>query len=278
MFWPALLVGVLFAQEVTIPSQAFQPISVSVVRFKDLGSQGVILSEDQFTHLLFEKVDTTRFHLVFVPDTQSVPPHARVVVSGTYRLTSGRVTCQCLLHDQVTRQQHTISLREVSFAEAQQAILDTLNLYSLSVIVTSDPPGGTVTVNGIPVGTTPIEILNLPADTYTIVVQRQNARKETTIVLTRFQHLSLKLKPMPASAPISQTAVANLPGAKVFLDKNMVCEVWIDGKKVGYTTDSPFKVTPGKHVVRCVHPFYGTKEWTIEAKPNQEIHLRYFEE
>ncbi len=278
MLWPILLGGILMAEEAAIPVRAFQPIPVGVVQLKDLGSQGIVLPEEQFTHLLFEKIDTTRFRLIFVPNTQALPKDVRLVISGTYRLINGKITCQCTLTDRVMNQQKRLTMQNAQFPEVQQALLDTLQQYSLSLIVTSDPPGGTVTVNGIPAGTTPVEIQNLPADTYRIQVELQNARKETTVVLTQFQILNLKLEKTAPPPPTQQTAQQQkAPKAKLYTSKDLVCEVWIDGKKVGNTTQSPFEITPGKHTVRCVHPFYGTKEWVIEVKPGEEIHLNFEE-
>ncbi len=272
MFWPIFLSSILMAQEATIPTLTFQPIPVGVVQFKDLGSQGIVLPEKQFTQLLFEKIDTTRFHLVFVPD------NVRLAISGAYRLINGKITCQCTLTDRVMKQQKMLFVENARFPKVQQALMDTLQHYSLNLIVTSDPPGGSVSVNGVPAGTTPVEIQNLPADTYRIQVKLQDAQKETTIVLTQMQMLNLKLEKV-ASPPTQQTVQEKeIPKAKLFTSQGLVFEVWIDGKKVGNTTQSPFEITAGKHTVRCVHPFYGTKEWVIEAKPGEEIHLKCFEE
>ncbi len=278
MSWPLVLVSVLLAQESTIPTLVLKPIKVGVVEFQDLGSQGIVLPEAQFTRLLFEKVDTVRFRITYAPNPEDLPQDIRLRIQGSYRLAGGRITCTCTLTDIISHEEKRINLQDVTFAEAQQTLLDSLNAFSLGVVITSDPPGGKVTVEGLPAGTTPIEIQNLPPGTYTIVVEQQNAIKETTITLQRFQLLSLKLRPKETAVSSPAPNEQNLPPAKLYTNKSMVCEVWIDGKKVGYTNEGPFEISPGKHTIRCVHPFYGTKEWVIDAKPNEEIHLKYFEE
>ncbi len=280
MFWPLAVAAILLAQESTIPTLVLKPIRVGVVKFQDLGSQGIVLPEDQFSRLLFEKVDTTRFQITYAASPEALPQDIHLRVQGSYRLVGGRVSCTCTFTDVASGKETRVSLQDATFAEAQQAILDTLSAYSLSVIVTSDPPGGRVTVEGLPVGTTPVEIQNLPPGTYSIAVETQNARKETTLTLNRFVLLNLKLQPVASPPPSAEPTPPpeELPPAKLYTNKSLVCEVWIDGKKVGYTNEGPFEISPGKHTVRCVHPFYGTKEWVIEAKPNEEIHLKYFEE
>ncbi len=276
MLWPTLVAGFLLAQEATIPALVLKPIPVGVVYFQDQGSQGVVLPEEQVTQMLLEKVDTTRFRIFYAPSPDQLPQNLRIRITGQYRLSGGKLNGTFTFLDIPSGQEKRFNLTEIPFADAQQALAESLSTYSLSLVVSSDPPGGQVFVDGVPAGTTPVEIQNLAPGTYTIAVQLQNARKETTITLHKFMLLALKL-PEEAAAPPPQ-ASESLPPAKLYTDKSLVCEVWIDGKKVGYTNEGPFDLSPGKHIVRCVHPFYGAKEWVIEAKPNEEIHLRYFEE
>ena len=115
---------------------------------------------------------------------------------------------------------------------------ETLALDSGTVDCTTDPPGATVTVNGVERGTTPTTLAHIPKGLAAITVKLAGYRDETRELRLSpgdRQTLALTLKPLPARL----TVVSTPEQARVFLDNDY------QGK-----TPVTVSATPGSHELR----------------------------
>ena len=113
------------------------------------------------------------------------------------------------------------------------------------MIVTNEPEGATVIVDGQKAGATPIE-LQLPLSVHELVIEREGFYpEEATASLTADapnQTLSLALRPEPPK-PAFVRIRSEPPRA----------QVEIDGNVFGATPTDPLRVSAGNRTVRIVH-------------------------
>ena len=116
---------------------------------------------------------------------------------------------------------------------------ENLALDSGTVELTTDPPGASVTVNGVERGVTPATLSNIPKGLATIAVKLAGYRDETRelrVTPGDRQTLSLTLKAMPARLNV----VSSPEQARVFLDNDYQ----------GKTPVTISSVAPGTHELR----------------------------
>ena len=132
-----------------------------------------------------------------------------------------------------------------------------------SLIITSEPEGATVIVDGEEAGATPIE-LQLPFSVHELVIEREGFYpEELTASLTADapnQTLSLALRPEPPE-PAFVRIRSEPPGA----------QVEIDGNFVGPTPTDPLRVSAGNRTVRIVHEGFLPWEDTIRARSGRTV-------
>ena len=131
------------------------------------------------------------------------------------------------------------------------------------MIVTSEPEGATVIVDGQKAGATPIE-LQLPLSVHELVIEREGFYpEEATASLTADapnQTLSLALRPEPPK-PAFVRIRSEPPGA----------QVEIDGNVFGATPTDPLRVSAGNRTVRIVHEGFLPWEDTIRARSGRTV-------
>jgi WD40 repeat protein len=107
--------------------------------------------------------------------------------------------------------------------------------------VTTDPPGATVLLDGLEVGTSPVEIKDVSCGSHVIKTSKSGyAEREKEILLEYGDELSVYLRMKEKEATFSVFSFP--PGAEVFLDD----------KKVGITPIKLRNVAPGQHKLRVV--------------------------
>jgi len=123
------------------------------------------------------------------------------------------------------------------------------------MVVTSDPPGATLTVDGRSVGVGPYE-LKRPPGTIIEIVARLDGHLSTTR-LARFQDtesttvVQLSEAPKPADAGRVKVTVTSTPWAYVA----------VDGVVTGKSTPVTLELTPGPHTITVENPL---ESWSEE--------------
>lgn len=134
-----------------------------------------------------------------------------------------------------------------------------------SLIVTSEPEGATVFVDGQEAGATPIE-LQLPFSVHELLIQREGFYpEELAASLTTDapnQTLQLALRPEPPP-PAFVRVRSEPPGA----------QVEIDGNAFGATPTDPLRVRAGNRTVRIFQEGFLPWEDTIRARSGRTVNV-----
>jgi len=110
-----------------------------------------------------------------------------------------------------------------------------------SLLVKSEPAGATVTVNGLEVGTTPCEAIELLSGAYKVEVQLDGYKpftKEISVSADKRKSVKIKLAPLHGALTVLSTP----PNAMVSLN----------GSEVGTTPYSDTHLDPGRYAIRCM--------------------------
>jgi TonB family protein len=123
--------------------------------------------------------------------------------------------------------------------------------------VESEPPGASVSVNGLPRGVTPIDLAALPFGDYDVKVELKGFEARST-------HLTLNAENATGSVNLSLPRLAPAMALADILSTPFGAAVSVDGRKVGQTPLTDFKVSPGTHQVQVTHDGYD--EWNGPLK------------
>ena len=116
------------------------------------------------------------------------------------------------------------------------------------ILVTSDPAGADVSVNGQPRGRTPLTVRDVPKGRATVTIAKQGfgeATREIAVVAGETQNLFVKLNGLPGS--LSLTSVPE--GARFY----------VDGQPQGKGPVLMTRMNPGRYVVRAEMDGYATE-------------------
>ncbi len=132
----------------------------------------------------------------------------------------------------------------------------------VTLIVTS-VPSGTVSVDGVDVGQTPLRALQVTAGRHVLAVRgpagdSMNREIQVAGGITQEEHFVL------SDAPTALLRIrTSVPGAEIF----------VDGRSIGRAPVEPHTVAPGPHVVRVQRSGYESVEERVELEPNIEREL-----
>jgi hypothetical protein len=161
-----------------------------------------------------------------------------------------------------------------------------------SILVASEPSGATVYVDGDSVGTTPLNVGDLPAGEHRVAVVRAGfAGSDTVVTLMRGSDAVVEVRltpavqeveaevvqiepppapPTPAAPPPSSVPAAAAPAATGRIEVTVLPwgTISIDGGIRRRDTDVAFEesLAPGPHVVRVEHPTLGARERTVRVQ------------
>jgi TonB family protein len=124
------------------------------------------------------------------------------------------------------------------------------------LVVDSQPPGATVTVNGENRGQTPLELTGLPAGIYQVKVERRGygTRTETLVISAESPRAEL-------AGPLSRTAPAT--GTADVFSTPLGATVTIDGAAAGVTPLTGVKLKPGSHAFEFAKSGYERRAETV---------------
>ena len=139
------------------------------------------------------------------------------------------------------------------------------------LLVRSEPPGATVTVDGVDRGRTPLALSDMPFDTYRVEVSREGFRSEATqLALTPAAtvasiqiELQQGLDPPPAPVVGALRVESRPPGATVV----------IDGRAAGTTPTVVSDVAAGTRSVRLELAGYRPWETTVDVPASDQVRV-----
>ena len=139
------------------------------------------------------------------------------------------------------------------------------------LLVRSEPPGATVTVDGVDRGRTPLALSDMPFDTYRVEVSREGFRSEATqLALTpaaTVASIQIELQqgadPPPAPVVGALRVESRPPGATVV----------IDGREVGTTPTVVSDVAAGTRSVRLELAGYQPWETTVDVPASDQVRV-----
>ncbi len=139
------------------------------------------------------------------------------------------------------------------------------------LLVRSEPPGATVTVDGVDRGRTPLALSDMPFDTYRVEVSREGFRSEAT---------QLALTPAAAVASIqielqrgADPPPAPVVGALLVESRPPGARVVIDGREVGITPTVVSGVAAGTRGVRIELDGYQPWETSVDVPASAQVRV-----
>ncbi|MDE2905459.1 MAG: PEGA domain-containing protein, partial [Acidobacteriota bacterium] len=139
------------------------------------------------------------------------------------------------------------------------------------LLVRSEPPGATVTVDGVDRGRTPLALSDLPFDTYRVEVRREGfrsaARQLALTPAATVASIQIELQrgadPPPAPVVGALLVESRPPGARVV----------IDGREVGTTPTVVSDVAAGTRSVRIELDGYRPWEAAVDVPASDQIRV-----
>lgn len=133
-----------------------------------------------------------------------------------------------------------------------------------ALIVTSQPAGAKVEINGREVGRTPRRVEGLRPGEPVLLRLR----------LDGYHAAERTVTPSTAEA-MAVDVVLERAFATLSLDATPWAEVWLDGRALGSTPIFARQVAAGRHAVRLVHPPSGrAREFVVDLEPDGEVRRR----
>jgi TonB family protein len=132
--------------------------------------------------------------------------------------------------------------------------------------VTSKPPGAAVTIDGRPIGLTPMEVPGLPLGDHDVklALKGYEPRSEKVTLTAEAAHAELSL-PLARVAPTAgQADVLSVPSGAV---------VTVDGAAVGYTPLMSWKLKPGIHKVEVTKDGHEPWSGSVTVAPGKRIRV-----
>lgn len=126
------------------------------------------------------------------------------------------------------------------------------------LLVTSDPDGAQVSLNGKVMGTTPLALEQLKKGrVYMIAVVKPGYRAATKKV--KLERLRQQ-EAFPLSAAYGYISVNALPWANII----------VDGKKIGETPIARYRLPAGRHTLEYSHPDFGSSKEEVTLREGEE--------
>lgn len=130
--------------------------------------------------------------------------------------------------------------------------------------VSSEPEGALVSIDGEPIGSTPLSVGGL-AGRVVVTVTKEGfdaAGENVVIRMDRTQNLSFNLTPADG---VGQLSITSNPEDAAW---------YVDGYFMGRTPDQVASLTGGMHRIRVVKPGYAPWEQTVEVAAGRPLRLR----
>lgn len=162
---------------------------------------------------------------------------------------------------------------------------------STALLVTSDPIGASIAIDGVGVGTTPLLVENVRVGTRQVALSRRGfARLDTALAVTPWSTLRAvltparaPLAPAPSDTPVQAAAEPAPPPApppsqepgRIAVTVRPWGTIAIDGEVRRRDADVTFEtpLSAGTHRVSAVHPTLGQVEQTVTVRPGETLRL-----
>jgi TonB family protein len=135
-----------------------------------------------------------------------------------------------------------------------------------SLVIDSQPPGASISVNGEGKGLSPVELPDLPVGNYDVRAELRGfePRSQTATITSDTPRVEVHLI-LGRSAPVTGTAdiVSNPPGAAVA----------VDGARGGQTPVADLKLRAGSHKVELTKEGYEPWEGSVSVEAGKKAHV-----
>lgn len=249
-------------------------------------------------HSTIEETEAEHIRPVaYVPGAR--PPEDPYLPKGSIRVTSQPGTAAVLLDgarkgetpvtlDGVAAGPHTLTLSLPGYHETtltvtviERQTLDiatTLNPAPLPsggekgyLTVTSDPPGASVSLNGVPAGVTPLTNRETDPGIHPLRVSLPGYQEYSSdIQVYSGQGTTLAVRLVPAQGSVGSTAGPDgAPCHLGFSSDPPGADVYIDNRFVGLTPAGAGDLQPGKHTIMILLPFYRAYTEEVYLSPGE---------
>jgi serine/threonine-protein kinase len=142
-------------------------------------------------------------------------------------------------------------------------------VFSGTLLIDSDPPGASVSVDGEPRGLTPLTLRDLAVGAYAITLERSGYETFRQRVTLSEATPRAELKPvLERAAPVPPTQAT-----LTVLSTPFGAGVTLDGTAVGQTPLTNLRVRPGSHRVELRKPGYEPWSQTIDAAAGRNLRV-----
>ncbi len=147
------------------------------------------------------------------------------------------------------------------------------------LLVRSEPPGASVTVNGVDRGRTPLALRDMPFDTYRVEVSREGFRSEaaqlalTPAATVASLQIELQRGGAPSPAPPPAPPPATVVGALLVESRPAGARVVVDGREVGTTPTVVSDVAAGIRSVRIELDGYQPWETSVDVPASDQVRV-----
>lgn len=199
---------------------------------------------------------------------QSNPPGVEVFIDGVSRgSTPSRLSLSAGSHILELRGRgvpRVIPLQVPAGGEISQYLEFADTPLTGMLVVHSQPPGATVTVDGVSRGTAPITIEGLDPGDHEVVLQSEAGSSRHTVKVLAGTTASLV-------APVAQATAAEGPvSGWITVTAPFVIEIREDGQLLGTTETDRLMMASGRHVLEFVNPALGYRETkTVQVQPGK---------
>ena len=160
-----------------------------------------------------------------------------------------------------------------------------------SLLVVSEPIGASISIDGMPAGTTPLLVENVRVGTRQVTLSREGfAPVDTAVAVAAGAALRVALRPTSASpaaasappppppappAPGAVAPAAPLEPGRLAVSVRPWGTIFVDGEVRRRDADVVFEtaLSPGVHRIRAVHPTLGEKERTVTVRSGETARL-----
>jgi hypothetical protein len=194
------------------------------------------------------------------------------VIKGTFESENNTLSISYQIIGKERKIILTENLKALPLSEIQREIQKKIDSLFIEVDIITYPIGASIYLNNKFIGNSPIKGLILIRGPYSIKAK-----------LNGYEEYSEKVE---FKEDISYEIILKSTGEPPIIVKECIIEVephpwtivYIDGKRVGVSSDKIFKVEPGPHKVKLISPQYGIREIKVNIKRGQKIKIHFFKE
>lgn len=209
----------------------------------------------------------------------TVPGGASVYVDGVYSGTTNTAI------GNIPPGKHRVVITKAGYEDVEEWVLVSMKQVTFlnknlvpatkssdgAVVITSDPPGASVFLDGQFRGTTetgrPLELTGISPGTHTVYLSIRNYEDNTSTIEVKsgeITPISIRLNPSPMPQDCGKLILNTEPSG---------ADIYVDGKLVGVTPATVDSVCSGKHTYRLVLEEYQEYSSDVDLIPGQVLQV-----